>query len=164
MFASIKSLRGLQDMSSRHLQDMSSRRLQDMSSRRLQDVFKTNKCLLGTFSGVLLNFKFGTVYRLAHMWLQICSSLTKLHWRFLKKWLPWKFSFKKFMGSMKVVKETTLTVEKEPLVLVLPYRGLISQQSNQEIVKMKFRNFLVIVKLEMIFKDQTRLCDTFQLN
>ena len=39
LFVSIKSLRGLQDMSSRHLQDMSSRRLQDMSSRRLQDVF-----------------------------------------------------------------------------------------------------------------------------
>ena len=39
LFISIKSLRGLQDMSSRHLQDMSSRRLQDMSSRRLEDVF-----------------------------------------------------------------------------------------------------------------------------
>ena len=39
LLVSIKSLRGLQDMSSRHLQDMSSRRLQDMSSRRLQDVF-----------------------------------------------------------------------------------------------------------------------------
>ena len=36
-FVSIKSLRGLQGMSSRHLQDMSSRRLQDMPSRRLQD-------------------------------------------------------------------------------------------------------------------------------
>ena len=34
LFDSIKSLRGLQDMSSR--------RLQDMSSRRLQDVFKTS--------------------------------------------------------------------------------------------------------------------------
>ena len=79
LFVSIKSLRGLQDMSSRHLQDMSSRHLQDMSSRRLQDVFsvtffrllsrlqdvledvkllrwrrvedvfKTNKCLLGSY-------------------------------------------------------------------------------------------------------------------
>ena len=39
LFVLIKSLRGLQDMSSRHLQDMSSRCLQDMSSRRLQDVF-----------------------------------------------------------------------------------------------------------------------------
>ena len=39
LFASIKSLRGLQDMSSRHLQEMSSRRLQDMSWRRLEDVF-----------------------------------------------------------------------------------------------------------------------------
>ena len=38
LFVSIKSLRGLQDMSSRRLQDMSSRRLQDMSSRRLQDM------------------------------------------------------------------------------------------------------------------------------
>ena len=49
LFVSIKSLRGLQDMSSRHLQDMSSRRLQDMSRKRLEDVFKTNKCLLGIF-------------------------------------------------------------------------------------------------------------------
>ena len=47
LFVSIKSLRGLQDMSSRHLADMSSRRLQDMSWRHLQDVFKANKCLLG---------------------------------------------------------------------------------------------------------------------
>ena len=38
LFVSIKSLRGLQDMSSRHLEDMSSRRLQNMSSRRLQDM------------------------------------------------------------------------------------------------------------------------------
>ena len=42
LFVSIKSLRGLQDVSSRHLQDMSSRRLQDMSSRRFQDVIKTS--------------------------------------------------------------------------------------------------------------------------
>ena len=38
LFVSIKSLRGLQDMSSRHVQDMSSRRLQDMSSRHVQDM------------------------------------------------------------------------------------------------------------------------------
>ena len=38
LFVSIKSLRGLQDISSRHLQDMSSRRLQGTSSRRLQDM------------------------------------------------------------------------------------------------------------------------------
>ena len=38
LFVSIKSLRGLQDMSSRHLQDMSSRHLEDMSSRHLQDI------------------------------------------------------------------------------------------------------------------------------
>ena len=79
LFVSIKSLRGLQDMSSRYLQDMSSRRLQGVFSvtifglprrlqnvfarrlqdvlegvkllrwRRVEDVFKTNKCLLGLF-------------------------------------------------------------------------------------------------------------------
>ena len=43
LFVSIKSLKGLQDMSSRHLQDMSSRHLQDMSSRRLQDM--SSRCL-----------------------------------------------------------------------------------------------------------------------
>ena len=46
MFVSIKSLRGLQNMSSRHLQDMSSRHVFKTSSRYvfktcLQDVFKT---------------------------------------------------------------------------------------------------------------------------
>ena len=39
LFASIKSLRGPQDMSSRHLQDMSSRHVFKTYSRHLQDVF-----------------------------------------------------------------------------------------------------------------------------
>ena len=58
LFVSIKSLRGLQDMSSRRLQDMSSRRLQrnnfsssKTSSRRLarglENVFKTSSRRLG---------------------------------------------------------------------------------------------------------------------
>ena len=49
LFVSIKSLRGLQDMSSRHIQDMSSRRLarglQNVFTIRLQDVLEDVKLL-----------------------------------------------------------------------------------------------------------------------
>ena len=37
--------------------------------------------------------------------------------------------FNKLMGSMQVVKETTLTEEKKPLVLDLPYLGSICLQT-----------------------------------
>ena len=46
-------------------------------------------------------------------------------------------SFKRFMDSIHKVKETNLTVEKEALVLVLPY--------------------LVNCKLQILFKNKTRL-------
>ena len=36
---------------------------------------------------------------------------------------------KKFMDNIHVVKETTLTVEKKPLVPVIPYLGSISLQT-----------------------------------
>ena len=49
LFVSIKSLRGLQDMSSRHLQDV--------FKTCLQDVFKTKKCLLGSLPRIKLNSK-----------------------------------------------------------------------------------------------------------
>ena len=47
LFVSIKSLRGLQDISSRHLQDMSLKRLQDVFKTSLQEVFKTSSRRLG---------------------------------------------------------------------------------------------------------------------
>ena len=78
-------------------------------------------------------YKFGTVCTLAYRCLQICSSWTKLHNElvclkeiFFKNGYSEDFinkCFKKFMDDVHVVKETTLTVEKTPLVLVLPCLG-----------------------------------------
>ena len=45
--------------------------------------------------------------------------------------------FKKFMGTMPVVEETALTVEKKPLVLVLLYLGSISLQVRTKLKKLK---------------------------
>ena len=39
------------------------------------------------------------------------------------------------MDNIHVVKETTLTVEKKPLVLVLPYLGSISLQTRTKLKK-----------------------------
>ena len=39
------------------------------------------------------------------------------------------------MGNIRVVKENTLTVEKKPLVLVLPYLGSISLQTRLKLKK-----------------------------
>ena len=41
----------------------------------------------------------------------------------------------KFMNNMHVVKETTLTVKKKPLVLVLLYLGSISLQTMTKLKK-----------------------------
>ena len=57
---------------------------------------------------------------------------------FLKNGYPEDFinkCFKKFMDNIHVVKETTLTVEKKPLVLVLLYLGSISLQTTTKLKK-----------------------------
>ena len=79
---------------------------------------------------------FGTVYTLAYRCFLICSSLTKLHTElvylkeiFLKNGYPGNFinkCFKKCMDNIHVVRETTLTVEKNPFVLVLAFPGSVS--------------------------------------
>ena len=71
LFVSIKSLRGLQDMSSRHLQDMSSRRLQDMFSRRLQDM--SSRRLEDIFSV--------TIFRLPRRLQNVLEDVKLLRWR-----------------------------------------------------------------------------------
>ena len=78
----------------------------------------------------------GTVYKLAHRYLRIRSSWITLHKEllsleeiFLKNGYSEDFinkCFKTFMDSLDLAKETTLTVEKKPLVLVLLYLGSIS--------------------------------------
>ena len=62
---------------------------------------------------------------------RICSSWTKLHPESLSlKQIFLKMAtlkcFKKFIDNIHVVKDTTLTVEKKPFVLVPPFLGSIS--------------------------------------
>ena len=85
------------------------------------------------------HYKFGTVYTLACRCFRMCSSWTKFHTElvclkqiFSKNGYPKNlinYCFKNVMDNLHVVKqETTLTVEKKPLVLVLPYLGSIPQK------------------------------------
>ena len=62
------------------------------------------------------------------------------------------------MDNIHVVKETTLTVEKKPLVVVLPYLGSISLQTRTKLKK-SLKNVLNCCKL---FKNKTRLGNNFQ--
>ena len=71
--------------------------------------------------------------------------------------------FKKFMDSIHVVKETTQTVEKKPLVLVLPYLGSISLQTRTKLKK-SFKNILNCRKLQIVFKNKARLGSNFYFN
>ena len=66
------------------------------------------------------------------------------------------------MDNIHGVKETTLTVEKKPLVLVLPYLGSISLQTRTKSNK-SLKNILSCCKLQIVltrlgynfhFKDQ----------
>ena len=59
------------------------------------------------------------------------------------------------MDNIHVVKETTLTVEKKPLVLLLPYLDSISLQTRTKLNKsLKNINYY---KLHIMFKNTTRL-------
>ena len=60
------------------------------------------------------------------------------------------------MDNIRVVKETTLTVEKKPLVLVLPYLGSILLQTRTKLKK-SLKNILNCCKLQIVFKNKTRL-------
>ena len=64
------------------------------------------------------------------------------------------------MDNIHVVKETTLTVEKKPLVLVLPYLGSISLQTRTKLKK-SLKNILNCCKLQIVFKNKTRLGNNF---
>ena len=66
------------------------------------------------------------------------------------------------MNNIHVVKETTLTVEKKPLVLVLPYFGSISLQTTTKLKK-SLKNILNCCKLQIVIKNKTRLGSNFHL-
>ena len=84
-------------------------------------------------------YKFCTVFALAHRYFRICINWAKLHtelvclkYIFLKNGYPENFinkCFKRFMDNIHVVKETTVTVEKNSSVLVLPCLGFLSLQT-----------------------------------
>ena len=59
------------------------------------------------------------------------------------------------MDNIHVVKETTLPVEKKPLVGVLPYLGSISLQSRTKLKK-SLKNILNFYKLQIVFKNKTK--------
>ena len=111
----------------------------DVQIIREDKTFTTSVYRKATFNGVYTHFdsflpstyKFGTIYKLAHRCFRICSRWTKLYAElvclkeiFLKNGHPENIinkCFKKFMDNIYVAKEITLTVEKKPLILVLPY-------------------------------------------
>ena len=64
------------------------------------------------------------------------------------------------MDNIHVVKETTRTVEKKPLVLVLPYLGPISLQTKTTLKK-SLKNILNCCKMQIVFKNKTRLGNSF---
>ena len=64
------------------------------------------------------------------------------------------------MDNIHLVKETTLTVEKKPLVLVLPYLGSISLQTRTKLKK-SLKNILNCCKLQIVFQIKTRLGNNF---
>ena len=102
--------------------------------------------------------------------MRICSSWTKLHNElvclkevFLKNGKPEYFinkCLKKFMDNIHVVKETTLTVEKKPLFLVLPYLISISLQTSTKL-KNSLKTILNCCKLQIVFKNKNRLGNNF---
>ena len=134
----------------------------DIAIIREDKTFTTSVYRKPTFSGVYTHFdsflpstyKSGTVYTLAYRCFRICSSWTKLNNElvclketFLKNGYPEDLinkCFKKFMDNIYVVKETTLTVEKKPLVLVLSYLVSISLQTRTKLKK-SLKTFLIVV-------------------
>ena len=145
----------------------------DVQISREDKTFTTFVYCKPAFSGVYTHFdsflpstyKFGTVYTLSWRCLWICSSWTKLHNELiclkeisLKNGYPDNFinkCFKNFMDNIHVV-ETTPTVEKKPLVRVLPYLGSISLQTTTRLKK-SLKNILNCCKLQIVFKNKTRL-------
>ena len=64
------------------------------------------------------------------------------------------------MDNIHVVKDTTLTVGKKPLVLVLPYLGTIHLQTRTKLKK-PTKIILYCFKLQIVFKTKTKLGNNF---
>ena len=64
------------------------------------------------------------------------------------------------MDNRHLVKETTRTIEKKPLVLALPCLGSISLPTRTKLKK-SLKNILNCCKLQLLFKNKTRLGNNF---
>ena len=64
------------------------------------------------------------------------------------------------MDNIYAVKGTTLTVEKKPLFLVLPYLGSIFLETRTKLKK-SLKNILSCFKLQIECKNETRLGNNF---
>ena len=116
-------------------------------------------------------YKFGTEYTLVYRCFCICSNWTQFHTDlifpkgvFQKSGYPKSFidkCFKKFLNNVHLVKENVPTVEKKRLLLVLPYLGIISLQTRTKL-QQALKGVLNCCKLEIVFKCQTRLSNSFR--
>ena len=143
-----------------------------------QGKFTTTVYRKPTFSGVYLNFesflpsvyKFDMGYTLVYRCFHICSNRTQFHTEliflkgiFRKNGYPENFidkCFKKFSNNVHLVKENVPTVEKKRLLLVFPYLGIISLQTRTKL-QQALKGVLNCCKLEIIFKCQTKLSNSF---
>ena len=115
--------------------------------------------------------KFGKVYTLVYRCFRICSNWTQFHTElifvkgiFRKNGYPESFiekCFKKFLDNVHFIKENVPTVEKKRLLLVLPYLGIISLQTRTKL-QQALKSALNCCKLEIIFKCETRLSNSFR--
>ena len=144
-----------------------------------QGKFSTTICCKPTFSGVDSNFgsflpsvyKFCMVYTLVYKCFHICLDWKKFHAEltFLKKIFckigyPENFidkCFKKCLDNIHCVKEKVPTVERMCLLLVLLYFGVISLQTRTKL-QQAIKGVLNCCKLEIAFKCQTKLSNSFQ--
>ena len=94
-------------------------------------------------------------------WIYLHTELVCLKQFFLKKSFPENFInkfFKRFMDNLRLIKGTTLTIEINPFVLVLPYLCPISSQTITTLMR-SLRNILNCCKMQIVFKIKIRLGD-----
>ena len=93
-------------------------------------------------------------------WTQFRTELTFLKGIFQKNGYPENFIDKCFKKLI-CFKENVPTVEKKRLLLVLPYLGIISLQTRTKL-QQALKGVLNCCKLEIVFKCQTRLSNSFR--
>ena len=111
------------------------------------------------------------IYTLVYRCFILCSDWTKFHAElvtlkeiFLKNGYPTSFidnCFKKFLDRLYVLKPALVTVEKKPLLLVLPFLGPISLQIRTKI-RNAMKGTLDYCKLQVIFRSERKLSDVFR--